>query len=126
MAMKKKILVVDDNESMREILQEWLELQGYETETAKDGQEGMMLLKKSFDDFDLVITDFRMPKLNGIELIRWVKQRGQNKKIILLSGDDMRLVYPAAKNAGADKVISKDFNFSLHDISRTIQELLVQ
>jgi len=124
--MKRKILVVEDNGSMREILSTLLQGEGYEVEIAKDGQEGMMLLKKNFNGFDLIITDFRMPKMNGIEVIRWVKQRDSKIKTVLISGDDMRLVEPVAKAAGADKVIPKDSNFSLAYISKTVKELLVR
>lgn len=119
----RKILVVEDNDSLREILQEHLELNGYEVMTGVNGQEGIMFLKK-YSDFDLVITDFRMPKINGIEVIKFVRQSNPKIKIILLSGDDMRLVYPAAELAGADKIILKDFNFSLDSISRAIKQLL--
>lgn len=123
--MKKKILVIEDNESLRKILKEYLELNGYEVMVARDGQEGIILLKK-YSDFDLVITDFQMPKANGIEIIKFIRQRDSKIKIILLSGDDMRIVFPAGMNAGADKVISKDFGFSLNSFSQTIQELLVR
>lgn len=121
--MKKRILVVDDNELMRCLLRAWLERQGYEIETAQDGREGMMLLKK-LNHFDLVITDFRMPKTNGIELIKWIRQKDQKIKIILLSGEDVRLVYSAAKNAGADEVISKNGDLRSEHISSAARELL--
>lgn len=120
--MKKKILVVEDNKSLRELLKEYLELNGYEVMVARDGQEGMMLLKKSFDDFDLIITDFRMPKMNGIEVIRFIKQRDPTIKTILVTGEDMRLVAPVAEAAGADKVMAKPVDFSY--LQKTVKELL--
>lgn len=123
--MKKKILVIEDNDSLREILKNYLESSGYEVMAGADGQEGIMLLKKH-PDFNLVITDFRMPKANGIEIIKFIRQRDPDVKIVLLTGGDMRIVFPAGMNAGANKVISKDFGFSLNHFSQTIQELLVQ
>lgn len=122
---KKRILIVEDNELWRNLLKEYLEMDGYEVITAADGQEGMMLLKK-YSDFDLIVTDFKMPKASGIEIVKFIRQRDSDVKIVLLSGEDMRIVFPAAKNAGADKVISKDYGFSLNFLSQTIKELLVQ
>ncbi len=119
--MKRKILVIEDDASTREILREWLELNGYEVITAEDGYEGIMLLKK-YAFFDLVITDFRMPKMTGIQVIQWIKiwikQRYPNIKTILITGDDMRLV----KDASADKIIAKPFDFA--KLKKTINNLL--
>lgn len=120
---KKRILVIEDNESMREMLKEYLELQGYEVETAGNGKEAIPILKRQ--GFDLVITDFNMPEINGIGVIKFIKQRDPDTKIkiILLSAEDMRLVFPQAKNAGADKVLPKPLDFP--HFQKTIKELLV-
>lgn len=120
--MKKKILVIEDDESMREILTILLQEEGYEVETARDGQEAILILGKQW--FDLVITDFNMPEINGIGVIKFIRKRDSNIKIILISGEDMKLMYPAAKNAGADKVIPKNFDLKLSYISKAVKELL--
>lgn len=118
--MKKKILVIEDNVNLREILKDCLEINNYKVEIARNGQEGIMLLKKQW--FDLVITDFRMPKMNGIEVIRWIKQRDPKVKTILISGDDMVFVEPVAKAAGADYIFAKPFDFS--SLKKIINKLL--
>ncbi len=63
-----------------------------------------------------------MPKTNGIELIRWIKQRDENIKTLLLSGDDMRIVEPIATAVKADKVLTKPSNFFY--LQKTIKELI--
>ncbi len=120
--MKKKILLVEDNEVLREAIKKFLELRGYEVMTAGDGLEAMVILRRQH--FDLIITDFLMPKINGMELIHWMKRKRSDVKIILLSGEDMKLVYPAAKRAGADKVIPKNFDLKLKYIANAAKELL--
>lgn len=109
--MKKKVLIVDDNKNICEILSTMLEMGGYyAVEIANNGQEAIMLLKKQ--NFDFLITDFRMPKVNGIEVIRFAKLRDNGIKVVLISGDDISLVEPVARAAGADYVFSKPFNFT--------------
>lgn len=121
--MKKKVLVVEDEKNFREILKMLIESWEHcEVGTARDGQEAASIIQKD-PGIDLVITDLRMPKTNGIELIKWIRQKNQKIKIILLSGEDMRLVAPVAEAAGADKVLSKPFNSQ--DFQRTVRRFLV-
>lgn len=108
----KRILVVDDEEHMRNIFSVMLREEGHEVITAGNGEEGAALFKKYSAFFDFVITDFRMPKMNGIELIRFIKLQNNNKiKTILVSGDNMLLTEPVAKAAGADYVLAKPLDF---------------
>lgn len=121
--MKRKILVVEDEKNFREFLKILIESWGhYEVSTAQDGQEAASIIQRDIG-IDLVITDFRMPKMNGIEVIRFIKQWNPAIKTILLTGEDMQLMAPAAKAAGADKVLSKPVNFQ--DFQRTIRRFLV-
>lgn len=70
--MKPRILVVDDEESIREFLEIMLKKEGYEVTCAEDGAKAKdILLKRSFD---MVISDLQMPNMTGIELLKYVKE----------------------------------------------------
>src|SRR3982750_3342598 len=70
--MKARILVVDDEESIREFLDIMLRKEGYEVTLAEDGQKAIETLKKK--TFDMVISDLQMPHVTGIELLKHVKE----------------------------------------------------
>ena len=78
------ILVVDDEQDFRIILDQALEKVGYTVMTAVDGEEAFQLFIKN--EFDLVITDVRMPKVNGIQLIQQIKDENPWIPIIAISG----------------------------------------
>src|SRR5262245_14850011 len=67
---KKQILVVDDEPNLRRVLRAQLERDGYDVHTAEDGEQALALLEDHH--IDLVITDLRMPRLDGMELLRRV------------------------------------------------------
>ncbi len=73
MDKKNLILIVDDEESIRSLLKEFLQENNYEVLAAKDGQEAIELAEKH--DFDLVITDLLLPKEHGIEVLHEIKDR---------------------------------------------------
>jgi len=80
----KKILIVDDERDMREMLNELFELEGYETYTAADGREGLRIYKEI--EPDLVITDIRMPVMDGIDLVKRLRSINKNVKIVYITG----------------------------------------
>ncbi|MCB0407475.1 MAG: response regulator, partial [Bdellovibrionales bacterium] len=71
--MKARVLVVDDEESIREFLEIMLKKEGYEVTCVEDGQQALDTLKKR--SFDMVISDLQMPNVTGIELLRQVKDQ---------------------------------------------------
>jgi len=85
MANLKKILIVDDEENIRCLLSEVLSNKGFEVNLAQDGQESVDQLGNK--SFDLVITDINMPRLNGIEMLKWMKKTDRKEKIIIMTGD---------------------------------------
>lgn len=91
MTMPKKILVVDDETGIRYLLWDVLSSNGFEVSMAKDGQESLEQMET--DNFDLVITDIQMPRLDGIEMLRRMKKSGRKEKIIIMTGNisDRRL-----------------------------------
>ena len=81
--MSRMILIVDDEKSIQEVLAESLELGGYQSCTASDGIEGIRQLCNLGPD--LIITDIRMPNLDGIEFCRLVRQES-DVPIIIITG----------------------------------------
>ncbi|MCX7991958.1 MAG: sigma-54 dependent transcriptional regulator, partial [Proteobacteria bacterium] len=78
-----KILVVDDEKGMRDLLRKVLSKEGYEVILAEDGEEGLTLIKENA--FDIVIADLDMPVMNGIEMIKRAKDFDPNITIIIIT-----------------------------------------
>ena len=81
--MKKKILLVDDDKFIRDTFVERLRNNKHEVSSAKDGQEAID--KITADDFDVVITDIRMPRVNGIEVLKFTKKNKPKTKVVMMS-----------------------------------------
>ena len=106
-----KILVIDDEENIREILKEMLEIDGHFVYVARNGKEGVAATKQ--DKFDLVITDIFMPEEDGIEIIMKMKMNIPDIKIIAISGGgyfDAAGSLKTAQLLGAKYTISKPFD----------------
>ena len=119
----KRILVVDDSITVREVQRQLLVNQGYEVEVAVDGMEGWNTLSHS--DFDLVITDIDMPRLNGIDLVRMIKgdPRLLTTPVVIVSYKDREEDRLAGMEAGADYYLTKS---SFHDetLLAAVQDLI--
>ena len=114
------ILVVDDNRDGLLVRRLLLEEMGCCVEVATNGEEGLKLFESS--NFDVVVVDYRMPRMNGVEMIARVRAREANARIILLSG----FVEPLGlteENTGADVVIAKNAAEPTH-LARWIKRLL--
>jgi two-component system, chemotaxis family, chemotaxis protein CheY len=107
--MKKKILVVDDSESIREVVIFTLENAGYEVIYGVDGQDALKHLDGS--SLDMIITDLHMPNLDGIGLIKEVRKNDHYKftPILYLTTESQQSMKQAAKDAGATGWIVKPF-----------------
>jgi len=81
--MKEKILVVDDEEVLRNLASEVLSEEGYQVALASSGQEALDQMKQ--ETFDLVIADLKMPGMDGMELLKRIKQRDKEVQVILLT-----------------------------------------
>lgn len=78
-----KILIVDDEQKIREVIREYSEFNGYEVEEAADGMEAVSLCR--LNDYDLIIMDIMMPKLDGYSACKEIKKT-KNIPVIMLSG----------------------------------------
>ncbi|MGE4130700.1 MAG: sigma-54-dependent transcriptional regulator [Bdellovibrionales bacterium] len=105
--MKSRVLVVDDEESIREFLEIMLRKEGYEVTCAEDGQVGLDLIKKK--SFDLVISDLQMPNLTGIELLRQVRDQYPDLLFMMITAFGTTETAVEAMKLGAYDYITKPF-----------------
>lgn len=106
-ADKPKILVVDDEPQIARVLKATLTAQGYSIRTASDGDDAVQAMKSWTPD--LVITDLRMPNLDGVELCRYLRGKS-NIPIIVLSVKNEERIKIEALDAGADDYVTKPFS----------------
>jgi CheY-like chemotaxis protein len=117
-----RVLVVDDNDEMRGLLRLMLESGGHEVLDAPKGNSALHLHKTT--PADLVITDILMPEMDGIELIKLIRNIAPRVKIIAISGGgkiDADLCLNLAGELGADRTLLKPFSKS--DLMSVIGEL---
>ncbi|MGB2960671.1 MAG: response regulator [Bacteroidota bacterium] len=120
MARKSSILVVDDEDALRTVLSSELMNEGYEVNTAADGDEAVGELGKA--EFDLVLLDIKMPRMNGFEVLKHIKQNHEKTKVVMLTGfADLKNAIES-KKLGADDFVSKPYD--LVDLLTTIERVL--
>jgi DNA-binding NtrC family response regulator len=105
---KQAILIVDDEEIIREFLSEVLE--DYDITVACDGDEAISTLKQKH--FDLVITDLRMPKVSGEEVVRVARELSTDTKVIVISGYSSLYTVSQSVSHGACAFLSKPFSIN--------------
>ena len=107
--MAKTILIVDDSESIREVVSFTLENEGFNVLIAVDGKDALKFLDGK--EIDLIITDLHMPEMDGIELIKEVRQMStyQRIPILFLTTESQATRKMEAKDAGATGWIIKPF-----------------
>jgi len=117
---KPKILVIDDEGVIRELLSRTLSAKGYVVETSVDGQDALEKTKNKF--FNILITDLKMPRLNGLELLKQIKQGNPYMEVIIITG------YPTIEDAvAAIKIGAYDFickPFDVEDVYGKIEHCL--
>jgi CheY-like chemotaxis protein len=109
MLARDRILVVDDNDSVRSILAEALEDQGFRVSTAADGRRAWELVRQTPFAYDLVLTDMMMPGMDGIELLSKIRGDSPWIKVIVMTALDNPDLKVKAELLGAFTVLSKPF-----------------
>lgn len=99
------ILIVDDERSIRSTLKEILEYENYTVEEAKDGEEAVALLTKN--DYDVVLCDIKMPKMDGMEVLAKAKEMGKDAQFIMVSAHGSIETAVEATKKGAFDFIQK-------------------
>ncbi|MEK6585966.1 MAG: sigma-54 dependent transcriptional regulator [Nitrospirota bacterium] len=103
----EKILVVDDEQSLRDVLSIMLKRAGYAVTSAMDGEEAIELLNKEI--FDLVITDLRMPKIDGMEVLKAVKSASPETVVLIITAFASADSAVEAMKQGAYDYLTKPF-----------------
>lgn len=118
----KRILVIDDTKNIRMLLTKCLEHEGYQVETAKDGQEALEMFSKS--KYDLAFLDIKMSKISGTEVLKSIREMGIETPVIIITA------YATVKNAvqctklGAATYLQKPF--TAEKIRAVLSELMNQ
>lgn len=105
----KHILLVEDEEGIVQFLKQGLEEEGYIVSAANDGKEGLKLFKN--DKFDLLLLDWMLPKMTGLELCKTIRQENNKVPIIFLTAKDTVQETVEGLKSGANDYIKKPFSF---------------
>lgn len=118
--MAKTILIVDDNPNMSSLLVEMLEVFHYKAIRAVDGHDA--LDKIAGNDIAMVITDMRMPRMSGLELLYTIKEKRPKLPVVLISGYSVDELGSDIVKSKADGFLNKPFMMA--DIERMLSNLL--
>ncbi|HEX6432985.1 MAG TPA: response regulator transcription factor [Gemmatimonadales bacterium] len=104
-----KILVVEDDRTVGQYVKRGLEEQRYHADLVEDGMEGLRLA--SGGRYDLIVLDLRLPEMNGLEVLRTLRDRGNTTPILVLTAQDAVDFKVQALRSGADDYVTKPFAF---------------
>jgi DNA-binding NtrC family response regulator len=122
MSGKGKILVVDDEDAPRMVLKVELLNEGYQVQTASDGDEAISAVGR--ETFDLVLLDIKMPRVNGFEVLKFIKEHHPSTKVVMLTSFvDLKSATESSK-LGADGFAVKPYESVelFGTVSRLLQE----
>jgi len=113
-------IVIDDDKNIQELLSEILELQGFSVKGAgSNGQEAVNLFEEKVPD--IVFMDVRMPKMNGIDALKKIRQMDPNAKVVMITADSSRNLEKTLLDAGAKVVIFKPFTIEpIHSVVNNV------
>jgi two-component system, OmpR family, copper resistance phosphate regulon response regulator CusR len=106
-----RILIIEDEEKLAESLKKGLEKSGYAADYILDGEAGQKRIELYQKDYDLVILDLMLPKKNGFEVCRDIRQKGITLPVLILTARDMTDDKILALDSGADDYLVKPFSF---------------
>ncbi len=116
--MSKKILIIDDQPDILEVLREILELLGHEVTSEASGS--CLNGKIDISEFDLVITDYQMPDMTGVEIAKKIKRSAPEKNVYIISGYHQLLSEQKMAECGIKGVLNKPFD--LDQLKRILSE----
>ena len=104
-----RLLIVEDNRALLKSLKKGLEEEAFAVDTAEDGEEGLFLAEAN--DYDVVVLDLMLPKIDGLTLLNKVRAKGLSTHILILTARDAPEDKVRGLNAGADDYLTKPFSF---------------
>jgi response regulator RpfG family c-di-GMP phosphodiesterase len=119
---QKKILVVDDDDEIRQVLKDYLTMRGHDVETAENGRHAMEILSTSHRKYSVVFTDLNMPAMNGFELLENIARLNKDITQIVITGNATRLTAITSLKSGAYDFIEKPFQ--LRELEATLARAL--
>jgi CheY-like chemotaxis protein len=117
---RARVLVIDDENSIRDVLSRMLETKGHQVAVASNGEEGIERFKS--EPFDLVFTDLGMPKLSGWDVGKALKGINPKVPIAMITGWGVELDKEKMSSSGIDLIVSKPFNFE--QVIRLVSEAM--
>jgi two-component system response regulator PilR (NtrC family) len=118
----EKLLVVDDERSMRELLELVLKREGYAVHTAENGTRALELVRQNV--YDLIISDVKMPDINGIELLARVREISPETMVIMITAFATVDTARKAFKLGAEDLVIKDAGFDVEELKVSIGKVL--
>jgi len=117
-----KILVVDDEEGARELFHTILSDEGYDITLANNGEEALNLFNR--DKFNLVITDIKMPVMDGLQLLQEIRKAGSKTDVIMVTAYGEVETYLKSMSLGAVEYINKPIR--LKELKRIVHKVLTE
>jgi PAS domain S-box-containing protein len=118
-ALRGRVLVVDDETSVRDVVERMLQRLGFTTVTAPDGAEGLRLFREQDEPLDLVVADMAMPRMSGDDLAREIARLAPEVPVLLMSGYSDK-----DAPAGMDRLTVLEKPFQLKDLRQRLERLL--
>ncbi len=103
-----KILIVEDDQELSQLINRWLTSEHHLVETVADGADGLSRLKAY--DYDLIVLDWNLPNLTGPEILQGYRQAGGSSPVLMLTGNNTIVDIESGFRAGADDYLTKPFH----------------
>lgn len=120
--VQMKILVVDDEEGARELFHTILSDEGYDVTLAVNGEDALSRMKNG--GFDLVVTDIKMPGMDGLQLLQEIRKSGSNADVIMVTAYGEVESYLKAMSLGAAEYINKPIR--IKELKRIVHKVLTE
>ncbi len=114
-----KVLIAEDEKVMRFMITDFLESFGYQVLQSDNGLDAYVLWKKERPD--ILVTDINMPKMNGVDLLKKIKEKEPNFPVVLITGVNVEKVKSIVSENNADGFLTKPFK--MKDLIRVLQTL---